>query len=142
MVVYLKLNKENLFNNDYKVTLYTIFLTAKLARLTTQFTLFSLSRNSQLTVFSLSRLAHSVLSNVSTLTAFFLIYAKFVIHTRIHTLSVLDARPGGLAINSSPRPNFLYFIIHHLEHLQSSGTGKSPEFFPELAHPTYIQGVS
>ena len=35
MVVYLKLNKENSFDNDYKTTFYTIFLIAKLARLAT-----------------------------------------------------------------------------------------------------------
>ena len=66
---------------------YTTFLIAKLARLAT---LNSLS---------------SALSDFSTLTAFFLICTKIRHsythpHKRIHTLNILNARPGGLAINN------------------------------------------
>ena len=50
----LKLNKENSFNNDCKVTFYAIFLIARLARLATLNSLSSLSRNSELTVFPLT----------------------------------------------------------------------------------------
>ena len=70
------------------MTFYTIFLIAKLTRL-------SLA-NSQLTVFSLLRLAHSALSLMSL--------KKFVIHTHIYTNAsiplVSNARPGVLAINN------------------------------------------
>ena len=85
MVVYLKLNKENLFDNDCKVTFYTIFLIAKLS---------SLSRNSQLTVFSLtSRNSLRSLWLLKTHCLFSLSAQKFVIHThkRIYTLNILNA---------------------------------------------------
>ena len=101
MVVYL--NKENSFNNDYKVTFYTIFLIAKLARLATLNSLPSLSLATLNSLSSLQLLeTHSVLSGFSTLTLFFLVRTKFVIptHKRIRILNILNARPGGLVTNN------------------------------------------
>ena len=75
------------------MTFCTIFLIAKLATLATLNSLSSLSRarSSQLTVFSLLRLAHSALDDK--------IRHSYAL-THIHTLNILNVRPGGLATNN------------------------------------------
>ena len=136
MVVYLKLNKENSFNNDCKVTFYTIFLIAKLTGLATLNSLSSLS----LSLLQLS--THCLLCDWSKLTLFSLtprhslppsFSQKFVIHThkRIHTFNILNARPGGLV------PGLTFCTVHHLG-CNCWALGKVLGPFSEFAHPTLL----
>ena len=123
------------------MTFYTIFLIAKLARFATLDSLSSLSLAilnslSSLSVFSgfsLSRLATP--SDVSTLTAFFICtkirHSYTHTHKRIHTLNILNVRPGG--------PNFLYSLWHTTWDICNCWALEKvlgPNF-PEFVHPTY-----
>ena len=120
MVVYLKLNKENSFNNDQKATFYTIFLTAQLARLATLSSLSSLFHG-LLIQFSLTS-RHSLPSSSAQ---------NFVIHTHTHKLHTLN-----VSTISSPRPNFLYCLCYTWDICNRRALERILGPFPELAHPS------